>query len=84
MSDETKGFGDAALRLCTHEGCVAYHYENCPKCFGFGLYEDGSPVGATDATAPATGVALNAHLAVLLRPCPHCGSTSKGAPTHAR
>lgn len=64
-------------RVCTT--CAIHHYENCPACFGFGVYSepDGfvAPVSAEEAmTGPAPATA---------RACPTCGSTTAGIPADA-
>jgi len=59
------------LRICTE--CKIHHYENCPKCFGFGVFENGTPV-----------IASEAHYKTFTRPvvpCPYCGSGIDGVAT---
>jgi hypothetical protein len=60
------------LSVC--KSCHVPHFENCPSCFGFGLYqkEDGTnyPVSAFDSQQ------LEFKHKVI--PCNYCGSTEKG------
>jgi hypothetical protein len=73
------------LRLCTHHGCTApRHYENCPDCWGFGVYDDNvsTPVSASAATDPLVDklTYAGAHPDRKAIPCPTCKSTVAGAP----
>lgn len=62
------------FRICTE--CEINHYENCPNCFGFGVYSD------IHGDAVTGGQAYDyKHNNVLLKtpkPCPVCGSTIVG------
>ena len=60
----------AALRGCRR--CDLFHYENCPTCFGFGVYASGSPIAA----GTALRIAAESSVAdIAASACPSCGST---------
>jgi len=71
-------YPDEPLRVCTHD-CRIPHYENCPKCVGFGMLRrpNGELTFATAGEAHRTDP-MAPHLA--LEPCPVCGSTITGIP----
>ena len=56
------------LRICTE--CDVQHFDNCPQCFGFGVYKStGGPMGSAKAISTKSSVA-----------CPVCKSDYKGVP----
>ena len=68
------------LRVC--KACSIVHYENCPKCFGFGMYvsrRSGNlvPVIANEAIGRQP-------MPANLIPCSYCGSTETGLGRKAR
>jgi hypothetical protein len=63
---------EITLRVCTK--CPIRHFENCPQCAGFGVYDKAGELAPVRAKAAHDGTAPD-HL-----PCPYCGSTAKGVP----
>ncbi len=73
------------LRVCAK--CRIHHYENCPNCYGFGMY-----VGSKSHLVPVTAAEAHGDLVNWLkeemtplaerqlRDCPVCGSSSLGLP----
>lgn len=59
-------------RICRK--CKIHHYENCPECYGFGVYniEGFPPISAADAHDKDFKYGIHC--------CPFCGSTEKGLP----
>jgi hypothetical protein len=67
-----------ALTVCRK--CPLPHYDNCPRCAGFGVYDyDGVlvPVSASDACNPEE---LGRSRESRWMACPVCLSTAKGLP----
>jgi len=65
------------LRVCTN--CEIHHYENCPSCFGFGVYN----VKAADYRIypmPAGAAHDGSFRTKDWEPCPFCHSTPYGPP----
>ena len=66
---------ESELSLCKREGCAVVHYDNCPECFGFGLWPNkAAPLGALRAHEIVKSG--SAEWAV----CPFCKSGPSGAP----
>src|SRR5690349_16350488 len=68
-------YPSSPLRLCT--SCAIAHYENCPSCFGFGVYGDTTERPLPVSAAKAMG---DDAIPASARACPTCGSTAKGPP----
>lgn len=66
------------LRVCRR--CAILHYDNCPDCWGFGVYDAADtrngvvPVSADAALGGGRPMPPNA------RACPTCHSTAAGVP----
>ena len=64
------------LRICTK--CKPNHYENCPKCFGFGVrkainsFGEHVPIIADESSNPPNDWIK----------CSYCKSTPRGLPTN--
>ena len=62
------------LRTCVK--CAVHHYENCPDCFGFGVYDSVNGHGQVPVSAfEAMG---NDPMPPNARACPTCHSTAAG------
>jgi hypothetical protein len=61
------------LHIC--KDCIVEHYDNCPRCFGFGLRD-----GPKEETPVAAKYANNdiAKVEISWKPCPYCKSTPSG------
>lgn len=80
---------DLELSIC--HSCKIEHYENCPECFGFGIYgNSGAPVSAGaahDAFDLCLGDRNNLPRLVFDKPiltCPYCGSDIFGVPENKK
>jgi len=61
-------------RICTT--CAVPHVENCPDCYGFGIYQTPSSDGETIPVSAAE--AFHGPLRREAIACPTCGGTVEG------
>lgn len=75
-------YPDDPLHVC--RDCPVPHYDNCPDCFGFGVYLAefyGRTTRGFDKLVPVSaGQAMKGLAPDNAMPCPTCGSTVKGLP----
>ena len=64
------------FRICVK--CEIHHYEDCPNCFGFGVFK--SKYGAIIPIEASVAHDFNREVINNSLPCPVCGSTIKGLP----
>jgi hypothetical protein len=76
MTIEPCGVAHEKLRICTE--CGIHHYENCPNCFGFGVYSN--TLGDVVTAGQAYDYAHCKNILRVSKPCPVCRSTIKGLP----
>jgi hypothetical protein len=62
------------FRICTK--CEIHHYENCPNCFGFGVWSD--VLGDAVTAGQSYDYKHNGEILRIPKPCPVCKSTIVG------
>lgn len=72
----------SGLRICTGPpGCTApTHYENCPRCFGFGVMFYTTSSGRTSDYPISAEEAVKGSWPSPWHRCPVCNSTPDGVP----
>ena len=70
------GMLDSNLRLCT-EGCDVKHYENCDKCFGFGLKNSYHSIFGAQLL-PIIASEIEKYQKMIYVACDQCGGTPFG------
>jgi hypothetical protein len=70
------------LHIC--EGCDIRHYDNCPDCWGFGVYDAADTRNGVVPVPAAAACGGHRHMPSNARACPTCHSTAAGIPKGQR